>query len=76
MQSRIKILVMVIGLSEAQFKKQFGEIWNFKLGSWFSELYDTKSFYQLIESILKSTRILRLEYSFKYKVFNTSAYSF
>ena len=25
---------MVIGLSEAQFKKQFGEIWNFKLGAW------------------------------------------
>ena len=53
MQSRIKILVMVIGLSEAQFKKQFGEISNFKLGGWFSELYDTKSFYQLIESIKK-----------------------
>ena len=45
---------MVIGLSEAQFKEQFGEIWNLKLRAWFSELYDTKSFYyQLIESIKK-----------------------
>ena len=52
MQSRIKILVMVIGLREAQFKElnlaKF-EIWNYEPD--YSELYDTKSFYQLIESI-------------------------
>ena len=45
---------MVIGLREAQFKElnlaKF-EIWNYEPD--YSELYDTKSFYQLIESIKK-----------------------